>query len=57
MERLSDTSNRGRFKEYPQSSVENAWVVAPMFRIMGGFMASLKQFPPIPTGTSDPYVP
>ncbi len=44
-------------EEYPQGSIENAWVATPMFKIIGEFQASLKRFPPIPAGTPDPYQP
>jgi arylsulfatase len=44
-------------EEYPQVSLENTWVAAPMMRIAGQMLASLRKFPPIPPGTPDPYIP
>jgi arylsulfatase A-like enzyme len=35
----------------------NTWVYYPVFKIVDDFQASLKNEPPIPPGTADPYVP
>jgi arylsulfatase A-like enzyme len=35
----------------------NTWILEPMMKIIGGFLQSLKKYPPIPAGTPDPYVP
>jgi arylsulfatase len=37
--------------------LENAWVMYPVSKIMHDFQTSLKQHPPIPMGTPDPYLP
>ncbi len=33
------------------------WVMRPISKMIGEYQASLKQHPPIPVGTPDPYVP
>jgi arylsulfatase len=35
----------------------DSWVVTPMLRIVGAFQSSLAQWPLIPMGTPDPYLP
>jgi arylsulfatase A-like enzyme len=35
----------------------NTWVATPMIKIVSEFEASLKKYPPIKSGTPDPYVP
>jgi len=35
----------------------HSWVLYPVSKIMHDFQASLKQHPPIPMGTPDPYLP
>jgi arylsulfatase A-like enzyme len=35
----------------------NTWVVEPVVKIVGQFLASLQKYPPIKVGTPDPYVP
>ena len=35
----------------------NTWVAHPMMHIVMEFQASLKKYPPIPSGAPDPYVP
>lgn len=37
--------------------IENSWALHPMMGIAGRFKASLKQHPPIESGTPDPYTP
>lgn len=37
--------------------LENAWVMYPVSKIMHDFQVSLKQYPPIPMSTPDPYLP
>lgn len=44
-------------EEFPQATIENSWVVGPVFRIIEAFQASLKRHPPIAPGTADPYLP
>jgi arylsulfatase len=46
-------------KEDPQHSVGSThlWVMRPIAKMIGEYQASLKQHPPIPAGTSDPYEP
>lgn len=33
------------------------WVMRPISKMISDYQASLKQHPPIPVGTSDPYMP
>ncbi len=35
----------------------NTWVMEPVVKIVGAFLASLKKYPPIKVGTPDPYTP
>jgi len=35
----------------------NSWVVAPVTKIVNEFEESLKKYPPIKPGTTDPYSP
>jgi arylsulfatase len=44
-------------KEERDVAPYNTWVVDPVVKIVGGFMESLKKYPPIKVGTPDPYVP
>jgi len=44
-------------KEERDVGVYNTWVAEPMFKILAGFQASLKKYPPIKVGTPDPYTP
>ena len=44
-------------EEKPANYLENSWVMYPVSKIMHEFEASLKQHPPIPMGTPDPYLP
>lgn len=46
-------------QERPDESVtlKTGWVMHSMFQAAGQFQASLKKYPPIATGTLDPYVP
>lgn len=44
-------------EEYGATLTPNAWVGGPMMDIVAQFEASLKRYPPIPTGTPDPYHP
>ena len=37
--------------------LENLWVLQPIEKIINDFERSLKEYPPIPTGTPDPYMP
>jgi arylsulfatase A-like enzyme len=44
-------------KEERDVAAKNTWVAEPMMKIIGEFEESLKKYPPIKVGTSDPYVP
>jgi arylsulfatase len=44
-------------EEYGATLTPNAWVGGPMMQIVAEFERSLKRYPPIPTGTPDPYKP
>ena len=44
-------------EEKPGRYLDNSWVMYPVSKILGEFRTSLKQHPPIPMGTPDPYVP
>ncbi|MGH7380788.1 MAG: hypothetical protein ACREKR_00965 [Candidatus Methylomirabilales bacterium] len=37
--------------------ITHAWVMHAMFKSLAPFQGSLKKYPPIPMGTSDPYEP
>ncbi|MDH4612378.1 arylsulfatase [Pseudomonas sp. BN102] len=44
-------------REERNVAVENTWVLQPMMGIVGRFKASLEKYPPIESGTPDPYTP
>jgi arylsulfatase len=44
-------------KEERDATACSTWVVEPAVKIVGAFQHSLNEFPPIPAGTPDPYVP
>jgi arylsulfatase A-like enzyme len=44
-------------KEQRDVLIYSGWVTYPMMKIVGDLEASLKKYPPIATGTPDPYVP
>lgn len=44
-------------EEYPATGMRNTWVASPAMKIVSDFEASLKRYPPIPSGTPDPYTP
>ncbi|MDH4873590.1 arylsulfatase [Pseudomonas sp. BN515] len=44
-------------REEHNVAVENTWVLQPMMGIVGRFKASLEKYPPIESGTPDPYTP
>ena len=44
-------------KEERDVGVYNTWIAEPMFKILAEFAESLKKYPPIKAGTSDPYIP
>jgi arylsulfatase A-like enzyme len=44
-------------EEYPQTGLLHSWVAGPAMKIVADFEDSLKQHPPIPPGTADPYTP
>jgi len=44
-------------KEETEVGTECSWVRGPLRRVIEGFQASLKQYPPIPPGAPDDYTP
>ncbi len=44
-------------KEESDVGTENSWVRGPLRKMIHGFQQSLKQYPPIPPGAPDDYVP
>jgi arylsulfatase A-like enzyme len=44
-------------KEERDVAAFNTWVTFPMVKIIGEFQASLQKYPPIKSGTPDPYTP
>jgi arylsulfatase len=44
-------------KEERDVAAFNTWVAFPMVKIIGEFQASLQKYPPIKSGTPDPYMP
>jgi len=44
-------------KEERDVGVYNSWVAEPMMKILVDFQQSLQKYPPIKSGTPDPYVP
>lgn len=44
-------------EEYGATLTPNAWVGGPMMDIVAAFEQSLQRYPPIATGTPDPYTP
>jgi arylsulfatase len=44
-------------EEYSAPLTADGWVSGPMMKIVDDFEASLKTFPPIAPGTTDPYAP
>ena len=44
-------------KEERDVLIHNSWVNFPMMKILRDFEASLEEYPPIKTGTLDPYLP
>jgi len=44
-------------KEERDLNLHHSWVTYPMMKIVRQFEASLEEYPPIKTGTPDPYVP
>jgi arylsulfatase A-like enzyme len=50
-------SPQERPDESLNTTITNAWVLHAMFKALEPFQESLKKYPPIPTGTQDPYVP
>lgn len=44
-------------REEDDIAVENTWLLKPMMGIVGRLKASLVQYPPIESGTPDPYTP
>ncbi len=43
--------------EYPSTGIRNTWVGGPALKIVAEFEQNLKEHPPIPPGTPDPYNP
>ena len=46
-----------RADESLNMAFRHAWVLHAMFKLLAPFQESLKKYPPIPMGTSDPYTP
>jgi arylsulfatase A-like enzyme len=44
-------------KEERDVGAKNSWVAEPMMKIVAEFMESLRKYPPIKSGTPDPYTP
>jgi len=44
-------------EEYPQTGLRNTWTAGPAMQIMTTFGQSLAKYPPIKSGTPDPYSP
>jgi hypothetical protein len=44
-------------KEERDVAAYNTWVADPMLKIIADFETSLKKYPPIKLGTTDPYTP
>ncbi|MGQ7819240.1 arylsulfatase [Metapseudomonas furukawaii] len=44
-------------REERDVTLENTWVLQPMMGVVGRFKASLEKYPPIESGTPDPYLP
>jgi arylsulfatase A-like enzyme len=44
-------------KEERDATACSTWVLEPVVKVAGAFLHSLKEFPPIPAGTPDPYTP
>jgi arylsulfatase len=44
-------------KEEHDVAALNTWVAIPMVKIIGEFQTSLQKYPPIKSGTPDPYTP
>ena len=44
-------------EQYPATGLLHSWVAGPAMKIVVDFEESLKKYPPIASGTPDPYVP
>jgi amidase len=58
--RVLDEERRGKGLRTPLHGnvlMTSSWVTYPMMKIVGDLEASLAKYPPIKTGTPDPYVP
>jgi arylsulfatase len=44
-------------EEYPETTPRNSWVSVPAKKVAAEFEQSLKNHPPVPPGTPDPYTP
>jgi arylsulfatase len=44
-------------REEHNVAAQNTWVITPMMSIVGALKTSLAKYPPIESGTPDPYVP
>jgi arylsulfatase len=49
--------NNNPKKEYGATLTQNAWVGGPMIKIVSEFEQTLKRYPPVASGTPDPYQP
>lgn len=44
-------------EEYPATGIRSTWAAGPALKIVTEFEQSLKKYPPIASGTPDPYTP
>ena len=44
-------------KEESNIAVDNSWVLGPIHRMVNAFNLSMTDFPPVPPGAPDPYIP
>jgi arylsulfatase len=44
-------------EEYPEETLRNTWVMAPILKAIREFQESLKVYPAIPEGTREAYQP
>lgn len=44
-------------EEYPEVGARNTWVAGPAIKVVVDFEKSMQQYPPIKSGTPDPYIP
>jgi arylsulfatase A-like enzyme len=44
-------------EEYAATGIRNTWNATPAMKIVSEFEQSIREYPPIPPGTRDPYMP